>query len=113
MDRDVLARRFRRVRACSERLFAPLAPDEWRMQSMPDVSPPYWNLGHTSWFFAANLLRPFGVSFGDHPGFDYAFNSYYEGLGPRLPRARRGSVAEPPTEHVLAYRRAVDDAVLD
>jgi ergothioneine biosynthesis protein EgtB len=112
MDRDVLARRFRRVRARTERLFAPLAPDEWRVQSMPDVSPPYWNLGHTSWFFAANLLRPFGVPFGDFPGFDYALNSYYEGLGPRLPRARRGSVAEPATEHVFAYRRAIDDAVL-
>jgi ergothioneine biosynthesis protein EgtB len=112
MDREALARRYGRVRARSEALFAPLAPEDWRVQSMPDVSPPYWNLGHTSWFFAANLLRPFAVPFVDPPGFDYAFNSYYEGLGPRLPRARRGSVAQPSTEAVFAYRRAVDDAVL-
>src|SRR5690242_806730 len=101
MDRQELARRFQAVRAVTERLMAPLSADDFRVQSMPDVSPPYWNLGHTSWFFAANVLRPFGsgASAADtaFPGFDYTFNSYYEGLGPRLPRAERGSVDAPST----------------
>ena len=109
--RKRLAQRFRRVRAATERLMAPLLPDDYRIQSMPTVSPPYWNLGHTSWFFTANLLRPNGRQPAGFDGFDYALNSYYEGLGPRLPRSRRGQVASPSTEAVRAYRRAVDDAV--
>ena len=113
MDRESLVQRFRAVRGATERLMAPLAAEDFRVQSMPDVSPPYWNLGHTSWFFVANVLRPFWVPFTDHPGFDYAFNSYYEGLGPRLPRARRGAVAMPTTEQVRAYRAAVDAAMVE
>ncbi|MCK5944535.1 MAG: ergothioneine biosynthesis protein EgtB [Planctomycetes bacterium] len=91
---------------------APLLPDDFRIQSMADVSPPYWNLGHTSWFFAANVLRRFGRMPTGFDGLDYALNSYYEGLGPRLERARRGQVASPSTETVRDYRRAVDEAML-
>jgi ergothioneine biosynthesis protein EgtB len=113
MDRESLARRFCAVRTATERLMEPLSAEDFRVQSMPDVSPPYWNLGHTSWFFVANVLRPFWVPFTDFPGFDYAFNSYYEGLGPRLPRAQRGAVAQPTTEQVRAYRAAVDVAMIE
>jgi len=107
-----LARDFTRVRALTERLMAPLAPEDFRCQSMPDVSPPYWNLGHTSWFFAAQVLAPHGRELRGFDGFDYALNSYYEGLGPRLPRAQRGSVAQPSTAAVREYRAVVDAAVL-
>lgn len=111
MSREALQQRFRRVRAMSERLMASLHAEDFRCQSMPDVSPPYWNLGHTSWFFAANVLRPIGREPAGFPGFDYAFNSYYEGIGPRLPRPLRGKVAQPSTEAVRAYRAAVDAAM--
>ncbi len=111
--RDRLAARYRRVRGVTERLMAPLLPDDFRIQSMPDVSPPYWNLGHTSWFFATNVLQPRGRMPDGFDGMDYALNSYYEGLGPRLPRARRGAVASPSTHVVRDYRAAVDAAMLD
>ena len=103
--------RFACVRAMTERLFEPLSAEDLRCQSMDDVSPPYWTLGHTSWFFAANLLGPVGRLPSGFAGFDYALNSYYEGLGPRLERSRRGSVASPSTSAVRDYRRAVDAAV--
>lgn len=109
--RNRLRRRFDRVRGVTERLVAPLTADDYRVQSMPDVSPPYWNLGHTSWFFAANVLQPRGRMPGGFDGMDFALNSYYEGLGPRLSRERRGAVAAPTTDAVRAYRRAVDDAM--
>jgi ergothioneine biosynthesis protein EgtB len=112
MQRDELARRFLAVRGRSERLMAPLAAEDFRIQSMPDVSPPFWNLGHTSWFFAANVLRPLGREPDGFPGFDYTFNSYYEGIGPRLPRAQRGRIAQPSTAQVREYRAAVDAAML-
>lgn len=92
---------------------APLEAADFRIQSMPDVSPPWWNMGHTSWFFAANVLRPLRVPFPEFDGFDYALNSYYEGLGPRLPRPMRGHVAQPSTDRVREYRAAVDRAMLD
>jgi ergothioneine biosynthesis protein EgtB len=113
MDRAALLDRFRRVRARTERLLAPCSEDDLRIQSMPDVSPPYWTLGHTSWFFVANVLRPAKAPFPEFAGFDYAFNSYYEGLGPRLPKAQRGSVAQPGNDAVREYRRAVDAAMLE
>ncbi|MFN8827914.1 MAG: ergothioneine biosynthesis protein EgtB [Planctomycetota bacterium] len=109
--RTAMQQRFCAVRAASERLMASLPPEDFRIQSMPDVSPPFWNLGHTSWFFAANVLRPLGREPAGFAGFDYTFNSYYEGIGPRLPRAQRGRIAQPATDAVRAYRRAVDAAM--
>lgn len=113
MVRDALVQRFRAVRARTARLMEPLAAEDYRIQSMPDVSPPWWNLAHTSWFFVANVLRPCDHAFPAFPGFDYAANSYYEGLGPRLPRDQRGRVAQPSTADVWSYRAAVDQAMLE
>jgi hypothetical protein len=81
IDRDALRRQLEQVRGQSLRLTEPLSAEEFRVQSMPDVSPPYWNLGHTSWFFARNVLAPLGCPIGDWPGFDYAFNSYRPRIG--------------------------------
>ena len=80
---------------------------------MPDASPTKWHLAHTTWFFETFVLRPdlldyrvFDESFG------YLFNSYYEAVGARWPRERRGMITRPDLAAVLAYRRHVDAAVL-
>ena len=52
MDRDLLLDRYRATRNLTVELCRPLRPEDYRIQSMPDVSPPWWNLGHTTWFFA-------------------------------------------------------------
>lgn len=111
VDRSSLLADYRRIRGSSRALCAPLCAEDWRMQTMPDVSPPWWNLGHTSWFFARNVLVELGADSGElagFSGFDYALNSYYEGLGPRLARSARGTVARPTTDDVLRYRAIVD-----
>lgn len=113
MDRAELIRRFEATRGLSLELSRPLSAEDYRIQSMPDVSPPWWNLGHTSWFFARNLLHGFGRYESRWERFEYPLNSYYEGLGPRLPRLERGRVARPATEEILRYRREVDTALLD
>lgn len=107
-DRHRLLGSFRAVRATSLHLCEPLADEDYRIQSMPDVSPPWWNLGHTSWFFARNILEPEGLYAPQDERLEYVLNSYYESLGPRLPRARRGSVSRPTTAEVLRFRRTVD-----
>src|SRR3546814_14813814 len=38
----------------------------------------------------------------------YLFNSYYEALGSRLPRAQRGLLSRPALDEIHAYRRHVD-----
>lgn len=108
MDRDQLLAAFGETRELSRRLTEPLAPEDYRIQTIPEVSPPWWNLGHTTWFFAKNVLEPFGRYTEDDRRMEYCMNSYYVSLGPRLDRDRRGLMSRPTTEEVLAFRRSVD-----
>jgi ergothioneine biosynthesis protein EgtB len=104
--------RYRQVRDTTERLAQPLSPEDQTVQSMPDVSPTKWHRAHTSWFFETFLLepglpghRPF------HPAYAYLFNSYYEGVGARYPRPRRGVVSRPGAGEIGEYRRHIDNAM--
>ncbi len=104
-----LAERYRRLRSRSETLVASLDAEDLNLQSMPDASPVKWHLAHTSWFFETMLLKPalpgyrvFDVSYGA------LFNSYYEALGPRLPRHQRGLLSRPLLADIVSYRRHVD-----
>jgi ergothioneine biosynthesis protein EgtB len=103
---------YRTVRTASESLAAPLSAEDCALQSMPDASPVKWHLAHTSWFFESMILaeqpgyRPFD------PHYAYLFNSYYEALGPRHPRPRRGLLSRPALEEVMAYRAHVDAAMV-
>ena len=86
--RDALQAAFARVRSGSERLAAPLSPEDWMLQSMPDASPVKWNLAHTSWFFETFILKPHLAGYDEfHAGFVYLFNSYYNQIGSMHPRA--------------------------
>jgi hypothetical protein len=55
-ERAALLERYRAVRQASLDMCEPLCPEEYRIQPMAEVSPPWWNLGHTSWFFVRNVL---------------------------------------------------------
>lgn len=108
----ILLQRYRGVRERSKRLCAPLMPEDHVPQPMSDVSPPKWHLGHTTWFFERFVLlpgRPGQQAF--HPGYDFVFNSYYEGAGARLASAHRGHLSRPTVAEVMAYRDHVDAAM--
>ena len=47
------------------------------------------------------------------PTVRYLWNSYYEAVGARHPRAQRGLLTRPTVDEVAAYRRRVDERVLD
>src|SRR6185503_20088062 len=98
--------RYRQIRARTVALAAPLTPEDAVVQSMPDVSPTKWHLAHTTWFFETFLLRPHAPAYRVFdPAYEYLFNSYYEAVGPRHPRALRGLVTRPGVAQVMDYRR--------
>jgi ergothioneine biosynthesis protein EgtB len=100
---------YRAVRGLTERLCAPLGPEDYVVQSMPDASPVKWHLAHTTWFFETFLLAAFDPGHQPfHPHYGYLFNSYYNAVGDRLPRPRRGLLTRPAVEEVYRYRAHVD-----
>jgi ergothioneine biosynthesis protein EgtB len=112
--RAELRAHYRRVRDLTESLAAPLRPEDQVVQSMADVSPTKWHRGHTTWFFETFLLQPRLPGYDTYdPDFGYLFNSYYEAVGPRHPRAQRGLIARPDVEEVARYRVHVDSAMHD
>jgi ergothioneine biosynthesis protein EgtB len=108
-----LAERFRAIRQTTVELAAPLSAEDCCVQSMPDASPVKWHLAHTSWFFETFLLEPREGNFQPFDAsFRVLFNSYYNGVGLRHPRAQRGLLTRPALDRVLAYRGDVDRRVL-
>ena len=105
--------RYREVRRATERLAAPLSPEDCQVQSMDDASPTKWHLAHTSWFFETfvleRALRGYRVF---HPEFRVLFNSYYQTVGEQHPRPLRGLLTRPTLDEVCAYRRHVDEHML-
>jgi ergothioneine biosynthesis protein EgtB len=100
------------VRAHTLALAAPLSPEDCMAQSMPDASPVKWHLAHTTWFFETFILERFEDGFTPfHPAFRFLFNSYYNGIGARHPRAQRAVLTRPALADVIAYRANVDDRV--
>ena len=104
-----LLRRLIEARAATLALARPLTAEDQQVQSMPDVSPTKWHLAHTTWFFETFVLGPHLAGYAPFdPKFAYLFNSYYEAVGDRQPRAERGLLTRPSLEDVLAYRAHVE-----
>lgn len=111
-ERQRLGAAFAEVRARSLVLAAPLSPEDMVVQSMEDASPTKWHLAHTSWFFETFILQDYQPGYRVfHDGYCYLFNSYYEAVGARHARPRRGLLTRPPVSEVLDYRRHVDQAM--
>ncbi len=104
-----LLAQYQAVRAQSEAICAPLEPEDYVVQSQADCSPAKWHLAHTSWFFETFLLKPYQSDYqSPHPQYDYLFNSYYNSIGERHCRPKRGLVSRPTVTDVYAYRGHVD-----
>ena len=103
---------FHAVRSHTEALSAALAAEDQCIQSMPDASPAKWHRAHTTWFFEQFVLRPHAAGYRPYDdAFCFLFNSYYEAVGARHPRATRGLVTRPGVQEVGRYRAHVDRAM--
>ncbi len=105
-----LLQAFLSTRQQTEELCRPLQIEDYVIQSMPDVSPAKWHLGHTSWFFETFLLSKYLPRYRRYNDlYGYLFNSYYETIGERWARANRGLLSRPTVKEVYGYRAYVDE----
>ncbi len=111
--RRSLLTEYQKVRRFSEQLCEPLETEDYVIQSMPDVSPTKWHLAHTTWFFETFQLSSASTGYSSpHPQYAYLFNSYYNSLGQRHCRPKRGLISRPTVQEIYAYRAYVDQQVL-
>ncbi len=98
------------VRAYTEQICAPLETEDYVLQPVADVSPAKWNIAHTTWFFEEMILKKFAAGYEEfNPQFGFLFNSYYNTVGERVARDRRGDLSRPTVREVFAYRKYVDE----
>ncbi len=101
-----------RTRAATLALCEHLLPEDFVVQSMPDVSPTKWHLAHVTWFFEHFVLEPFALGYRRfNDDYHFLFNSYYYSVGEMHKRALRGLLTRPPIKEILAFRKHVDDAM--
>ena len=113
MTRSDLSEGYQSVRERTLALAAPLSAEDCCVQSMPDASPTKWHMGHTTWFFETFVLESWEPEFKPFdPAFRVLFNSYYNAVGAKHPRAQRGLLTRPGLDHVRAYRANVDARML-
>jgi ergothioneine biosynthesis protein EgtB len=111
---NTLRENYLKVRKQSEEICRPLATEDYIPQPIESVSPPKWHLAHSSWFFEYFILIPFSKDYkAYHPQFNFLFNSYYNYKGIRIHRANRGDMSRPTVREVYAYRRQIDESMLD
>ncbi|MGI8481976.1 MAG: ergothioneine biosynthesis protein EgtB [Chthoniobacterales bacterium] len=111
---DRLIEKYRRVRDFSTRLCVGLQPEDFVVQSMPDVSPTKWHLAHTSWFFETFVVKVWMSSYRPEiPQYAYLFNSYYNAAGDMHRRDLRGLISRPTVAETYRYRTSIDDCVVN
>jgi ergothioneine biosynthesis protein EgtB len=100
---------FTKVRNKTNQLCQLLSTEDYVLQTMDDVSPPKWHLGHTTWFFETFLLKPNIKNYQSfNPIFYNIFNSYYEGIGKPFARHHRGFLSRPTVTEIYKYREYID-----
>jgi len=109
---DDLLDQFHRSRQYSCDLIKNLSAEDCQSQSMEDASPAKWHLAHVTWFYEVMVLKPFEQNFAFwNPAFAFLFNSYYNGIGDKHPRAQRGLLTRPALSEVLDWRKNIEDRV--
>ncbi len=111
-ESKALIDKYQAVRHASVEMCRPLSAPEYRLQPVEDVSPPWWNLAHTTWFYALNILRPLRLDVPFTTEYEYKLNSYYHYQGPMLERGRRGLQSRPENQEVFDYRNQVDEKMI-
>jgi len=111
---EQLRDRFHQLRTFTDALCAGLEPEDYVVQSMPDVSPTKWHLAHTTWFFETFILKKFIAGYQSTiPEYAYLFNSYYNAAGDMHRRDLRGLISRPTVKEAHRYRASIDAHIDD
>ncbi len=103
-----------KTREASIDMCQPLKIEDYIPQAAFFTSPPKWVLGHTSWFFEEMILKKFKKGYKEfHPKFGFLFNSYYNTLGERVVRHKRGDLSRPTVEEVYRYRQWINKYMVE
>ncbi len=106
----MLKEQYHHVRQASTGMVQPLETEDFVLQPVEFVSPPRWNLAHTTWFFEEFVLAQFTDDYRRyHPQYAFLFNSYYNAVGDRTPRPHRGHLSRPTVQEIMDYRSYVDE----
>ncbi len=104
---------YQSVREQTMQIVAPLEIEDYVIQTAEFMSPPRWHIGHTSWFFET-VLQTYKPGYKPYSKeFLYYFNSYYEGFGARIERAKRGAKSRPTVKDTVAYRSRIDELMVE
>ena len=109
-----LIEKYKNIRDYTEKLCLPLKIEDYIPQAIDFVSPPKWHLGHTTWFFEQFILVQYYAGYKEfNKDFNFLFNSYYNTVGQRVVRNQRGLMTRPLVEEVYAYRKYVNEYMLN
>jgi ergothioneine biosynthesis protein EgtB len=107
-----LLARFHQLRNFTTTLCAGLEPEDYVVQSMPDVSPTKWHLAHTTWFFETFIMKKFVPGYRPEiRDYAYLFNSYYNAAGDMHRRDLRGLISRPTVTEARRYRGSIDSHI--
>jgi len=111
---DALVARYTQIRNATVDLCEHLETEDYVVQSMPDVSPIKWHLAHITWFFEFFVLTPMSSGYKSfNESFNYVLNSYFYTVGGMYARPNRGLLTRPLVSEVIAYRKYVDEAIVE
>jgi ergothioneine biosynthesis protein EgtB len=109
---EQLLARFHQIRNFTTALCANLEPEDYVVQSMPDVSPAKWHLAHTTWFFETFILKKWVSLYrAEIPEYAFLFNSYYNAAGAMHRRDLRGLISRPTVREAQRYRSSIDSHI--
>ena len=109
---ESLASRYLRIRNTTVALCQHLEPEDFVVQTMPDVSPAKWHLAHTTWFFERFVLEVYNPKYKRlNDRYHFLFNSYYHTAGEMHARPQRGLLSRPTVKEIIHYREFVDEAM--
>lgn len=112
MTKPSLIARFQQVRKATLDICSHIENEDFVVQPSPEVSPPKWHLGHTTWFFETVILNKFKKNYTRFNNqYSVLFNSYYKAVGSHTAQAERGNLSRPTVAEIMRYRLHVDDAL--
>jgi len=112
LNKNLIAK-FQQVRQTTLTICSPLENEDFVVQPSPEVSPPKWHLGHTTWLFETVILKPYQADYASfNDAYNVLFNSYYKAAGPHTIQSERGNLSRPTVAEVMHYRHHVDEALV-